>query len=110
MRHIYHIVPKSVWEQAPAGPYRAASLATEGFIHCSSRGQVAWVANQFYADQDELLLLGIDVDRLSSPVRDEDPGIGEHFPHVYGPIDRAAVVEVLPLERGPDGRWVFPDN
>ena len=39
-------------------------------------------------------MLRIDPDRLTSPVVVEDlTGSGEEFPHVYGPIDVAAVVE-----------------
>jgi uncharacterized protein (DUF952 family) len=107
MRRIYHIVPRAIWEQT-TGPYRADSLASEGFIHCSNENQVARVANLFYADHDDLLVLCIDAGRLTSPVRDEDPGAGELFPHVYGPIDREAIIEVRALERGPNRRWEFP--
>jgi uncharacterized protein (DUF952 family) len=40
-------------------------------------------------------LLHIDEDRLTSPVVVEDlVGSGEPFPHIYGPIDLAAVVTV----------------
>jgi hypothetical protein len=37
----------------------------------------------------------------------EPPG-GEQFPHLYGPLDPAAVVAVLPLEPGPDGAFSLP--
>ena len=104
---IYHLVPRPVWEKAAGAAYEADSLAAEGFIHCSHAGQVARSANRFYADADELLLLHIDPGRLTSPLRDEPAGSGESFPHVYGPINRDAVVAVRPLARGPDGRWVF---
>ena len=108
MRWIYHIIPQVTWERLGPGPYRADSLASEGFIHCSHEEQVARVANLFYADQEQLLLLCIDAQRLRSPVRDEDIGTGERFPHVYGPIEREAIQEVRRLERGPNRRWVFP--
>jgi uncharacterized protein (DUF952 family) len=108
MRRLYHIVPRSAWTAATAGPYRADSLATEGFIHCSNDDQVAEVANRFYTDQADLLVLCIDAGRLAAPVRDEDAGTGELFPHVYGPIEREAVVEVRELRRGEEGRWRFP--
>jgi uncharacterized protein (DUF952 family) len=108
MRRIYHIVPRSAWTAAASGPYRADSLADEGFIHCSNEDQVAWAANRFYADQADLLVLSIDAGRLAAPLRDEDAGTGEQFPHVYGPIEREAVVDVRELQRGPDGRWRFP--
>jgi uncharacterized protein (DUF952 family) len=107
MRRIFHIVPRVKWEQT-TGPYRADSLASEGFIHCSNENQVARVANLFYADHDDLLVLCIDADRLNSAVRYEDPGVGELFPHVYGPIDREAIIEVRALDRGPNRRWEFP--
>jgi uncharacterized protein (DUF952 family) len=106
MRLIYHIVPQGDWRPAD-GPYRAPSLAGEGFIHCSNHDQVARVANFFYADAGALLVLAIDAGRLAAPLRDEAAGTGEWFPHVYGPIEPEAVVEVRELERGPDGRWRF---
>jgi uncharacterized protein (DUF952 family) len=109
MRRIYHLVPRPVWEEAPAGPYAAESLRAQGFIHCSNHDQVARVANLFYGAETDLLVLVIDADALGERVRDEDVGRGETFPHVYGPIERAAVVEVKALQRGPDGRWRFPD-
>ncbi len=106
MRRIYHLIARSVWEQTPAGAYRADSLSAEGFIHCSNAQQVAPVANLFYNDIPDLLVLCIDVARLESPWKEEPAG-AEWFPHVYGPINRDAIVEVQPLLRGPDGRWTF---
>ena len=107
MRIIYHLVPKAAWEIAPPGPFRAPSLESEGFIHCSNREQVARSANKFYADELEMLVLAIDPARLSSELRDEEGRPGELFPHIYGPIDREAIIEVIGLVRGPDGRWQF---
>lgn len=107
MRLIYHIVPASLWVQHSGHSYRAESLATEGFIHCSHPEQVARVANLFYADQPDLMLLGIDPARLTSPLRDEDIGTGESFPHVYGPIHHEAIVSVQRLERDAGNRWIF---
>lgn len=109
MRRIYHFATPSAWEKDAPGPYRADSLATEGFIHCSNADQVAWAANRFYPDAAELSVLVIDADRLTSTLKDEAAGQWGVFPHIYGPINRKAVVEIRPLERGADGRWAFPD-
>jgi uncharacterized protein (DUF952 family) len=106
MRRIYHIVPRTTWERT-GDDCRPDSLAAEGFVHCSNADQVARVANLFFADQDDLLVLTLDVSKLSHPVRDEDSGTGELFPHVYGPIERGAVLAAEPLRRGTDGRWQF---
>lgn len=107
MRTIYHLVTRRAWEENADHPYRAESLASEGFIHCSFAEQIERSANRFYADAAELLLLHIDADRLSSPVREEASGTGEIFPHIHGPLNRDAVAAVEVLLRGPDGRWQF---
>ena len=107
MRHIYHLVSAAAWNQAGRGPYRADSLASEGFIHCSNRDQVARVANLFYADQAWLEVLCVNADLLGDRVRDEDPGTGERFPHVYGPIPREAILEVQLLRRDAKNHWIF---
>lgn len=66
---IYHITTREAWESAQAGGvYRAASLETEGFIHCSEAHQVIRVANVLYAGQRGLVLLRIDPGRLVSRV------------------------------------------
>ena|SRR5258708_37883503 len=107
MRRIYHLVPRLIWEAAPPGPYRVSSLETEGFIHCSNRAQVARSANKFYPTESEMYLLAIDPARLTSELRDEEGRPCELFPHIYGPINREAIVEVIRLERGADGLWTF---
>ena len=107
MTPIYHLVRRGEWEKTPTEPYRAPSLATEGFIHCSQATQVAWAANNFYKDAADLLVLEIDPQRLGSEVRTEQAKHGEWFPHIYGPIERTAVVRVHEMSRGTDGRWQF---
>jgi uncharacterized protein (DUF952 family) len=107
MRVVYHLLLRTTWEQAPPGPYRAASLASEGFIHLSNASQVAAAANRFYVAEEDLLLLHVDATRLTSPLRDEPAASGELFPHVHGPLDRTAIIAVETLRRGLDGDWVF---
>lgn len=113
MPSIYHLAFVDQWNAAKeAGAYR---ISTRGkslddgatFIHASRAEQVSLVANSFYADVTEpLCLLVIDTGRLVSAVCDEDlDGIGMSFPHVYGPLNLDAVVDVRPYERGENGRW-----
>ncbi len=115
MRIIYHLVPQAVWEQAPPGPYRDSSLAEEGYLHCSNPEQVEAVANRFFASVDHLLVLHLNADRLGGLVVDEapslpptDPFAGQLFPHIYGAIDRIAIVAVTALERDEFGTWHLP--
>lgn len=101
---LFHITTESAWQQAQTeGIYRADSLQSEGFIHCSIAKQVAWVANQFYVGCPELIVLGINPDRLTSPWRfDLVPEVGP-FPHVYGEINLDVVTRVIPLEPSIEG-------
>ena len=112
MDPIYHLVEPAVWEANPVADYAVASLDSEGFIHCAFAHQVAKAANRFYAAAPALRVVQLDPARLTSPLRVERPSptstSAESYPHVYGPIQRAAVVKVHVLTRDGGGRWVFP--
>ncbi|MEY7970946.1 DUF952 domain-containing protein [Saccharomonospora xinjiangensis] len=110
---ILHFCPARDWEAVPdGGSYRAASLDEVGFIHCSDPGTVHLPANRLASGRKDLVLLRIDPERLTVPVRWEpgEPGDdnGVWFPHVYGPIPVSAVVAVVPYLPGPDGRFRPP--
>ena len=102
----YHLTPAAAWEAAPAdAPFRAASLATDGFVHLThGPADLVEVANAFYrTEPGEHLVLTVALDRLTIPWRYDGD---ERYPHVYGPIDRAAILEVRPIGRRPDGSYL----
>ncbi|WP_371651761.1 MULTISPECIES: DUF952 domain-containing protein [unclassified Streptomyces] len=106
---IFHVVPGPQWTAAGSGPYAPASLASEGFVHCSADlASALAVANAHYAHAPApLLLLSVDEAGLAAEVRWE--GKGQAFPHVHGPIEREAVVAVAELRREAGGTgWVGP--
>ena len=111
-RLILHITTAPEWGAAQAhGEYRAPSLEDEGFIHCALPTQVTHVADWFYRDVPDLVLLCVDPNRLTAELRWEpsaDAFAGD-FPHVYGPIGVDAVVDVVPWERGDDG-FTLPEQ
>lgn len=84
------------------GEYRAASLESGGFIHCSRLDQVLKVVNSFYADLPDLVLLWIDAKRVDAEIRWE-PADDDVFPHVYGPLNLTAVERVSEFVPDPDG-------
>ncbi|NJK81147.1 MAG: DUF952 domain-containing protein [Chloroflexaceae bacterium] len=113
MATIFHITTAPHWEQAlQSGIYRVESLITEGFIHCSTRQQVGWVAERFYRAQADLILLTIDEGKVQVPVRYEPPSEDatscERFPHIYGPLNVDAVTAVTPLPLAADGAVQLP--
>lgn len=96
---IYHVVSQTDWQKAvQQGFYEAPSLALEGFIHSSKAEQVAGVLERYYQGQTELLLLHIDEDLLTSPLKYElAPSVNEAFPHIYGPLNMEAVIKTEKL-------------
>jgi uncharacterized protein (DUF952 family) len=111
MRRTYHLVPAEAWEASdPAVPYAAPSLGVEGFIHCTDGDvELLRTAERYYrADPRPYLVLTVDLDRCTAPWTVEDPaGI---YPHVHGPIDRAAIVAVARMVRGADGAFLRVDH
>lgn len=108
---ILHIIGRDEWSQALAtGEVRPASLAAQGFVHCSDPGTIHMPANLHYAGRTDLLLLVIDPALV--PVRWEpgDPPIpgGPWFPHVYGPIPTGAVVTTHDFPADADGMFRLP--
>lgn len=103
---LYHLVTKPIPPDA-VGDYRPDSLETEGFIHLAYGHQVAWVANQFFATAPFLWVAEIDPDLLASDVRDEDPGVGEKFPHLYAPLPFEAIRRLIPMTKSESGGWDF---
>jgi uncharacterized protein (DUF952 family) len=107
MRATFHLIPVAAWNEAtPDAPLVRESLAAEGFIHCTD-GEDALIATaerHYRDDPRDFLALTIDLDRVTSSWRYDDPG--SPYPHIYGPIDRAAIVQVEPVSRAADGRFL----
>ncbi len=99
---LFHCAMPDDWAAAfQTGGYtmstRGMTLDEVGFVHLSTRAQVEGVANRFYADVEQLVLLTIDQEKVPSEIRWESPApdVDELFPHVYGPLPIAAVVSTL---------------
>ena len=97
--YIYHVTTKQKWAEAQLkGHYESNTLATEGFIHCSTEPQVAGVLDRYYKGQTGLLKLKIQKDKVERPLVFELAGsINEVFPHIHGALNLDAVVEVIEL-------------
>lgn len=109
---ILHITTETEWQTAVAtGQYRADSLASEGFIHCSTIEQVLMPANQMFAGRTDLILLKIDPAKLSARLVYEDCyESGHQFPHIYGPLNLDAVTGFVAFPPNADGTFSLPDT
>ena len=111
MNMILHITSWADWEQAQAtGAYHGDTLATEGFIHCSTPDQVVEVAERLFHGRDDLVLLCITPARVEPEVRFELAENGNLYPHIYGPLNVDAVLTVAALQRDDNGRFTLPES
>jgi uncharacterized protein (DUF952 family) len=93
-KRIYHITEKENWEaQKSKDSYTHPSLIQEGFIHCSKKEQIEGVITRYYQNMNNLLLLHIDETLLNAPLKYEMAPIGEVFPHIFGAINKEAIVK-----------------
>ena len=109
MNTILHITLADRWTKAKnLGSYRSDTLATEGFIHCSTLAQVVGSANRFFTGLQDVMILVIDRDRVTSEIRDEGVDLTNLFPHIYGELNIDAVVKAVDLEANIDGVFIMP--
>jgi uncharacterized protein (DUF952 family) len=81
----------------------------DGYIHFSTRDQVAETAAKHFAGQANLLLIAVAADALGPALKWEPSRGGALFPHLYGPLPLSAVRFVKPLPLGPDRNPMLPD-
>ncbi|PTQ10211.1 hypothetical protein CLG96_13945 [Sphingomonas oleivorans] len=82
----------------------------DGYIHMSTRDQVAETAAKHFAGETSLVLAEVDLSKLGDTVRWEPSRGGALFPHIYGALPLAAVTRKwdLPLDR--HDRHIFPND
>ena len=108
---LLHLLEPGQWRAALAeGALRPPSLTSAGFVHLSSPEQVHLPARALFPGRRDLVLLVVDPERLTAPLRWEpgttaDPA-GMLFPHLYGPLPVTAVTAVVPYR--PPAQPVLP--
>ena len=109
MTEIFKIVPRVEWERAGELYEGSAHDRADGFLHFSTRPQLAETLRRYYAGQDDLVLLAVDADNLGAALKWEyAPSRGEDFPHLYAPLPRVLVIWIKDLRRQPDGEFLIP--
>lgn len=112
---ILHLIRAEDYHALAEGePWRPESLAAEGFIHCTTEPEVLLqVANSLYRQTPgDYLVLVIDPAKVTAPVKYKAPAqpagsLAQHlFPHIYGPLNRDAIVAVRPARRTADGAFL----
>ncbi len=104
---IYHIAEAKDWDAPGQHDYYVPErYAGEGFVHCSEVRQLEGVANRHFRNRRDLLLLEIDPTVLEAKTVYENlDGKGDKFPHIYGNIDKVAVLHSVPVQCNDDGSF-----
>jgi uncharacterized protein (DUF952 family) len=98
---LLHVAVRAELDAATGSHYAPAAFPDERFVHCCRPAQLDGVLSRYFAGRDDLVLLSLDADALDAPLVEEPGPTGEAFPHVYGPLPRAAIVEMRPLSGPP---------
>jgi pimeloyl-ACP methyl ester carboxylesterase/uncharacterized protein (DUF952 family) len=96
---VYKLVGGATWASAPDPWPGSPDDLRDGFVHLSARHQVEGTLRKHFVGVPDLRLLAVDPARLpAGALRWEVSRGGARFPHLHGPLPRAAVVRETPLE------------
>ena len=96
---IYHVTTAAAWKRAANdNVYAPEAFAHEGFIHACYSSQIEGVLQRYFNGLSDLLLLHIEESQLTSAVKEELSTENGMFPHIYGKINKDAIVRIERLK------------
>ena len=91
----YHSVLPDAWAQfSDKDYYEADSLHSEGFIHASFEEQLEETLRIYFKGHEKVVILKIDEAKMEPELRVEKSRKGEFFPHIYGPLNKSAIIDI----------------
>ena len=106
----YHLVPAEYYRDTDRqAPYTPEQFEADGFIHCTDGVEnVVTVGNAHYKDDRRMyVVLVIDTSKVVPEIVYEDPE--RIYPHIYGPLNRDAIIDIVPALRAADGGFLRPN-
>lgn len=110
MKLTFHLVSQKYFDAFdPNSDYTPESFAREGFIHCTDGAdEMARTANRYYKSNNEPhYYLYIDKDRVRARIQYDDAA--QIYPHIYGALNRDAIIAVRAARREIDGTFLPPE-
>jgi uncharacterized protein (DUF952 family) len=103
--NIYLLSSQTEYQQAlNKGALLRDSLASEGFIHATPRSQLNRLANKYYKDKVQPLILVVDK-KLIVPEVKWEPATGGLYPHIYGALNINAVTKIEEISLNEEGHF-----
>ncbi len=106
-KYTLHYTPANYFDNLdPSQDYTPPHFEQEGFIHCTDgAANMTNTGNRHYRqDKRDFYLLTIDTERVQREIKYEDPN--HIYPHIYGPLNRDAIVNRRLAMREADGTFV----
>ena len=104
-KYIYLLSSQDEYDQAKqTGLLYRDSLDKEGFIHASPKSQLNRVANKYYTNVINPLVITLAKDKIEPEVKWE-PATGGLYPHIFGPLNIDAAVETTPINLNENGKF-----
>lgn len=111
---ILHALTAEFWNSyEEKDNYGDKSLEQYGFIHCSDIDTYKYVSPNFKNETKEMVLLLIDTDKdkvIPEILWEDLENCGIQFPHIYGLLNKDAVVGVLPHLWSEDRIWIMNEE
>ncbi|MEL6728582.1 MAG: DUF952 domain-containing protein [Pseudomonadota bacterium] len=108
---VYKILNAADWQVAEElGVTRTALDEGDGYVHLSTRTQVAETLALHYHGQDHVRLLEYIAEEMGGPIRWEESRGGQLFPHLYAALRPDQAKRTWTLGLSPDGVPQLPGD
>jgi uncharacterized protein (DUF952 family) len=94
---IYHVTTEGEWRSSTEFFYSPSAFQKENFIHCCSKEQLSGVLKRYFDGKKNLVLLTLDEKKIKAPLKYEPSTNNDLYPHIYGQINKDAIIDVSPL-------------
>ena len=108
---VYKILSAADWKVADTLGYTQTALDEgDGYVHLSTRQQVAETLSLHYPGHSDVRLLEYIVEEMAGPVRWEESRGGQLFPHLYAALRIDAAKRIWTLDTDAEGIPKLPDD
>lgn len=105
---IFKILRENEWQEFESDQSFTGSQVDidDGFIHFSTDRQLRGTLEKHFSNEDSLVLVAIESEKLIHDLKWEPSRGGDLFPHYYGVLSLNQVEDAIILNRDSTGQWM----